>query len=194
MSIDWGDAPTWVAGAFAAAAAYYARGTLKSQRQQIDEQREFIAEQAANLQLERAEYGAIAAERRRAQAALIRMEPNPQTHRSGLTDPWTEWWLVKIHNRSSEPVRDVVVRFGENHTALGSFHGNDHMCRGAQLGVPLPVLAREGAAWFKSASSTDGSMPNALPCVYFTDNEGVRWKLDRYGDLAEVPPEPVAGE
>ncbi|MGY3682981.1 hypothetical protein [Streptomyces sp. TE33382] len=44
--IDWGDAPTWIAGGFAAVAAFYARGTLKSQQNQIAEQREFIAERS----------------------------------------------------------------------------------------------------------------------------------------------------
>ncbi|MFE0651354.1 hypothetical protein ACFVZH_22475 [Streptomyces sp. NPDC059534] len=68
MNINWGDAPTWVAGAFAAAAAYYTRGMLKSQRQQIDEQRQFIEEQSANLALERAELRAQAEDRRIAQA------------------------------------------------------------------------------------------------------------------------------
>ncbi|MEU6168076.1 hypothetical protein [Streptomyces tanashiensis] len=193
MSIDWGDAPTWVAGVFAAAAAYYTRGMLKSQRQQIDEQRDFIAEQAANLELERSEFRALAAERRQAQAAKIRMEPKSKQDRPGPNDPWTEWWMVHIQNRSAEPVHDVVVRFGEAHTALSAFHGNDHQGRGVQLGVPLPVLAREGTAWFKSSSSTDGSMPNAHPVVYFTDNENVRWRLDRYGDLVEAPPEQNAG-
>ncbi|MGA5198153.1 hypothetical protein [Streptomyces exfoliatus] len=68
MSIDWGDAPTWVAGAFAAATAYYTRGMLKSQRQQIEEQRDFIREQSAHLTLERRALMAQAEERRYAQA------------------------------------------------------------------------------------------------------------------------------
>lgn len=194
MTIDWGDAPTWVAGAFAAAAAFYTRGMLKSQRQQINEQRQFIAEQATNLEMERAEFRTQAAERRRAQAAQVRMEPKPMQNRHGENLPWTEWWMVLIRNQSSEPVHNVVVRFGESHVALGSYHGNDHMARKESLGMPLPVLAREGTAWFKSASSTDGSMPNAHPAVYFTDNEGVRWKLDRYGDLSEAPSDPLVAE
>lgn len=194
MSIDWGDAPTWVAGAFAAAAAYYTRGMLRSQRQQIDEQREFIAAQATNLEMERSELRAQAADRRRAQAAQIRMVPKPKQDRGSANDPWTESWMVHIQNESPEPIHGIEVRFGDSHTAIGSYHGNDNLGRNINLGVPLPKLASGGTAWFKSSSSTDGSMPNAHPVVSFKDNEGVRWKLDRYGDLAEVPPEQAAGE
>ncbi|MEU6774683.1 hypothetical protein [Streptomyces sp. NPDC046759] len=52
-AINWGDVPTWLGAIFAAAAAGAAVWTLKSQRDQIGEQRAFIAEQAANLRRER---------------------------------------------------------------------------------------------------------------------------------------------
>ncbi|MET7912000.1 hypothetical protein ABZS98_27775 [Streptomyces avermitilis] len=43
--MDGGDLATWVGSSFAAIAAAATLGTLKSQRDQIGEQRQFIADQ-----------------------------------------------------------------------------------------------------------------------------------------------------
>ncbi|MFF2650406.1 hypothetical protein [Streptomyces sp. NPDC058045] len=114
--IDWGDVPTWIAGAFAAAAAYYARGTLRSQQQQIDEQRGFIAEQAANLRLEREELRAQLAERRATQARKIRLDVTATG--AELSDETGELinpdrWLVVVRNESEAPIYDITAQFGD---------------------------------------------------------------------------------
>ncbi|MFI5685888.1 hypothetical protein [Streptomyces sp. NPDC051636] len=71
--INWGDVPTWLGTLFAAAAAGAAVWTMKSQRDQIREQRVFIGEQSATMALERAELRAAAEDRRWAQARRVRM-------------------------------------------------------------------------------------------------------------------------
>jgi hypothetical protein len=70
-SINWGDAPTWAGAIFAAAAAAFTFITLRSQRQQLGEQRTFIGEQLVNLQAERDALAAAARARRSAQARQV---------------------------------------------------------------------------------------------------------------------------
>lgn len=190
MSIDWGDAPTWVAGAFAAAAAFYTRGMLKSQREQIDEQREFIREQSANLELERAEFRAQAEDRKRAQAAQVRLTGQVVESGGGVHGPLNETWRARVENRSGEPIKDVVVRYGPSHTSIGSYGRNDPDGHGRNFGIPLAVIGANGTFCFRSPTSSNGDLSNARPTALFTDSAGVRWLLDEHGALSEAPPEP----
>ncbi|MGP4090744.1 hypothetical protein [Streptomyces sp. KR55] len=87
--LDWGDVPTWIGGAGALGAAWFAYQTITSQRQQIGEQREFIAEQSRfmaeqkqNLELERVEL------RGRRRPAVGAGPPGPDVSAHG-------WWTAR---------------------------------------------------------------------------------------------------
>ncbi|MFB7589365.1 hypothetical protein [Streptomyces sp. NPDC056169] len=175
MSIDWGDAPTWVAGAFAAAAAYYTRGMLKSQRQQIDEQRQFIAEQSANLALERQALSAQAQDRRVAHARQIS----------------ADWYgnMLRVLNASSAPITAVTAMFGElpspkAHEVVPSGLGNHELLRG-DFETPVQIV---GAGRTYAFAPPEGEFTGAL-CVLFSDEDGERWRLSAEGALESVPQE-----
>jgi hypothetical protein len=182
-SIDWGDAPTWIAGGFAAVAAYYARGTLRSQQQQITEQREFIAEQAANLRLEREELQAQLADRRSAQARQIRLECRAEG--AELNDETGElenadFWTVVIRNQSETPVYDLTVAFaGEPPRWVQTA---DRAGGGA-----VRVLPREQIATFTSPRVDPIRLMGSRPVVRFRDADGVWWRLLHDERLEEVP-------
>ncbi len=177
MSIDWGDAPTWVAGAFAAAAAYYTRGMLKSQRQQIDEQREFIREQSANLALERQALRAQAEERRVAHARQIS----------------ASWFggMVRVLNASDAPITDVTAMFGERESVKG--HEvvpagiGDHELLSGEYDMPVDVIgAGRTYAFAAPEEGVEGTV-----CVLFSDEDGQRWRLGVDGKLESAPEEGV---
>lgn len=174
VSIDWGDAPTWVAGAFAAAAAYYTRGMLKSQRQQIDEQRQFIAEQSANLSLERQALQAQADERKYAHARQVEAER------------WQHF--LKVRNLSDAPITDVFVRFGDRsatkaHQIIPAGHGDPPRFSGdSEMPVELIGPGREYAF-------VDGieRWTTEVAVLFFTDEDSARWQLDQDGKLEVAP-------
>jgi hypothetical protein len=176
--IDWGDAPTWIAAFFAAGAAVFAGGTLRSQRQQIAEQQAFIAEQSQNLQMERDELRAAAEDRRYAQARQI------DTELRGLG--------VRVYNNSDAPIADVLVTLGEApaHHAAEVFDALDrHSRTSGEYIVPMPVMGARRCFSFRGAGDVD---PGPNFDVYFTDDAGVRWHLDQLGKLVEVPPPDVS--
>lgn len=173
-NINWGDAPTWIAGLFAATAAYYTRGMLRSQQQQIKEQREFIAEQSANLALEREALKAAAAERREEQARQVRAtEVNGQ---------------AVVRNESSAPVRDVTCQSGDAQSLVAHLaeieevdrHFNYAMSRSAVEECPLGSLAPGFLATFSGHVEGDPFV------VEFTDDAGLRWRLDQHSVLRPV--------
>ncbi|MFF3247364.1 hypothetical protein ACFYWY_27410 [Streptomyces sp. NPDC002870] len=174
--IDMGDAPTWIAGGFAAIAAYCAWGTLKSQRQQIGEQQQFIAEQSATLALERSELRAVAESRRRAQAELVEITRSP---------------VLRVWNGSGAPLRDVQMMFGTQAADSGAeiffAPGMNFGRTGDRQVTPVPVL---GAGRTFSFSATPEPVRGELRRLLFTDDAGVRWSLDEHGALEEIPPEP----
>uniref|UniRef100_UPI003516A00A hypothetical protein n=1 Tax=Streptomyces calvus TaxID=67282 RepID=UPI003516A00A len=199
--IDWGDAPTWVAGAFAAAAAFYARGTLRSQQKQIEEQRHFIEQQSMNLALEREALQAAADERKRAQASAVRMavrevsSPNTPSDGAGGRVHW-DALAADVVNESNEPVHDVVVRFG-GQDAIGAKQGVRQRFAGGQLTgrwegtgdelhPPVTLLGATGCLIFASGAIGREQLETERPVVFFTDNAGVRWSLDEHGSLQEV--------
>ncbi|MGW3572232.1 hypothetical protein ACWDSL_51725 [Streptomyces sp. NPDC000941] len=190
-SIDWGDAPTWIAGVFAAAAAYYARGTLRSQQKQIREQREFIAEQSATLALERAELSAAAEERKWAQARQVRMRiwTARRVQRTWVrAREGYERWDVEVENGSSEPVRAVKVRFGASYTASEAYDlAHEDLPGGGRLGAPVPLIGPGRTFLFVSPNWPETTVDNNRPHVYFTDDAGLRWHLNEHGQLTERP-------
>ncbi|MEU7431076.1 hypothetical protein AB0B07_09495 [Streptomyces sioyaensis] len=174
--IDWGDAPTWFGSVFAAAAASFAYMTIKSQREQIEEQRIFIAEQSETLQLEREALRAAAVDRRETQARTVRVYIPSSSH------------LLRVHNDSNSPIHDVTGVCGDV-TALVA-EEMDSMCRDTDSrvgdvrgGERVPVsLMGAGRSYAFSRPDTALVWTGAL----FTDNDGVRWSLDLNGQLQEV--------
>ncbi|MFE2555984.1 hypothetical protein ACFXGT_08100 [Streptomyces sp. NPDC059352] len=209
MSIDWGDAPTWIAAVFAGGAAWFAGSTWLSQkrqlgllRSQVEEQSEFIGEQrvlireqSENIQLERGELRAQAKERRYAQARAVMMQAEwaptgPDAY--GRATP--DHWRVTVRNASSEPLRDVTVRFGDAYLPVGaSLLDEERNSYEPNFPVPVHLVGPRRVFRFDSARGSVG-VENAHPVLLFTDNAGVRWRLDEHGELSEVPPEgPASG-
>lgn len=203
--IDWGDVPTWLGAVFAAGAAGAAVWTLASQRRQISEQQEFIAEQTAlmaeqrqNLELERGELRAAAEDRRVAQARQIRMyqrmlgsEPDGMGGIIGV-----DHWAVTVQNPSDAPVHQLEVRFGAAYIASDAWEwpafelSNLRASVGDRLAMPVYMLGPGRAARFASQKWPAATVHNNRPVLFFTDDAGLRWRLDSYGKLEEAPAEP----
>lgn len=202
--LDWGDVPTavgsfftGVGAVFAGGAAWFAYQTIKSQRQQIDEQRAFISEQTQfmndqreNLLLERAELQSHAEERRVAQARNVKMLP--EAHGSSGTDAYGnetgfDSWHVLVLNGSSEPITDVMVRFGDTYNAASArIVHTRHPDTGARP-VPVHLIPDGGEVSFYSPRWSETTVENNRPALLFTDAAGTRWRRDFHGKLEEVP-------
>ncbi|MCX5357182.1 hypothetical protein OG864_00040 [Streptomyces sp. NBC_00124] len=188
MEVDWGDVPTWLGGTFAAIAAYGAVATMRSQRLQIEEQRQFLRTQTALLSLDH---------RERTHAQALKVSLKARLHSSG--NYWC--WLSTVENWSDGPISDVQVSFG---TAAPQSARIDP-------GFPIPAstAARVGR-WFRSWPEVDldahisigprgkGAFssslvlankelqPGTAPILEFTDTNNLRWRLDHYGDLTDL--------
>lgn len=187
--IDWGDAPTWIAGAFAALAAFYARSTLRSQQNQIAEQRSFIAEQSANLQLERQALSADLDDRRSAQARQVRLKHMAHGAElnmdSGQMEGASQWYLT-VANESDAPLYGLSVTFNDLPATWVQSPGR----AGAQ---PLRILARGMQAEFQSPVFESTELSGARGVVTFKDDQGVSWRMRADEQLEEVTdPEPAA--
>lgn len=195
---DFGDVPTWIGGGGALAAGWFAYQTIRSQRQQIGEQQAFIAEQTRfmdeqrqNLGLERAELRAAAEYRRWSQARQIRMRAAkaPQVGQGAATAQW----IVTVTNLSAIPVSNLEVRFGSAYLAaevyewIPDYLGEPRGRRGGRLILPVPLLGPERAVRFFSQEWPAATAQNNRPALFFTDGNDVRWTLDSYGKLEEVP-------
>ncbi|NEC76470.1 hypothetical protein [Streptomyces rochei] len=189
--------PTWIGGAGALAAGWFAFQTIKSQRQQIGEQQAFIAEQTRfmdeqrqNLELERRELRAAAEDRRSAQARQVQMIPRQAgatTDREG-NDVAADHWVVTVQNDSDAPVSDVDVRFGSAYLASEVYEVPASR-RGPEERRPRPLhlLGAGRTARFYSQRWQPTTVHNNRPTLLFTDSDGVRWSLDYYGKLEEAP-------
>ncbi|MEU9149191.1 hypothetical protein AB0D59_01225 [Streptomyces sp. NPDC048417] len=194
--LQWGDVPTALGTCFAGGAAWFAYQTIKSQRQQINEQREFIAEQTRfmaeqqqNLVLERAELQDQAEERRISQARDVAMISEARGSTTideyGDADGYDSW-LATVLNRSRDPIHDVVVRFGDAYNADSV---TDLKARHPDSGsrpVPAPLIPGGGEFAFFSPRWSEGTVRRNRPVLFFTDDNGARWRLDSYGKLEEV--------
>lgn len=193
--MNWGDAPTWIAAVFAGGAAWFAYLTIKSQREQIREQRVFIGEQSANLMLERAELRAALEARRWAQAKRVTM-----TYRTGGfsdrdstgSETGYDRWKVVVTNGSGEPVTDVMVRFGDTYNASNAVEvGEQGLPDQGRRGVPVNVVGPGRQVRFESPRWSETTVDNNRPMAWFTDAAGVTWVLDRDGAL--MPEEGQSG-
>ncbi|MDT0387836.1 hypothetical protein [Streptomyces dubilierae] len=176
--MDSGDLATWVGSTFAAIAAGATLWTLKSQRDQIDEQRQFIAEQSATLALERQELLANAQDRREEQARKINIE---------VTPPY-----VKVLNFSDDPVTDVrCLEDGQPPIRAASSRAE-----GAEAALSMVLEQLQGQeqthidtlgvgriGWFQRRS--DPSRTGAVE-IAFTDAAGVRWVKTHLGELRQA--------
>lgn len=195
--VDWGDVPTWFGAGFAALAFGAAAWTLKSQRDQISEQRTFIGEQSATLVLEREALRAAAEDRKWEQARQIEMLSHMGYE---LTDSEgnaveADHWVVTIVNESDAPIHGVEVRFGDAYRASDVFEcarGLSDWVVGERQATPVYLLGPGRASRFLSQSLSSATLHNSRPSVAFTDDDGVRWTLDTHGKLEEASPEPGA--
>ncbi|MFC7906456.1 hypothetical protein [Streptomyces nigra] len=189
--IDWGDVPTWLGVVFAAGAAGAAVWTLASQRVQIREQREFIAEQAQNLTLERAELRAAAEGRKWSQARQVSMEDERLSDGGG-----GEFWMVQVFNGSDAPIRDLHVRFGDAYLPSETHEVREVGIDPLQSVIgetwvhPLHSLGAGRAVRFTSQAFQPHTAHNSRPSLKFTDDNGIRWAVDHLGVLAEASDDP----
>lgn len=174
MGIDWGDVPTWVAGAFAAVAAIGATATLKSQKQQLEEQRDFL----------------------RAQTALLSLDHRDRVWKQALKISCSTkvfWWLsgykgAVVRNGSDAPITDVQVTFGEEApVSVWSRWGSHASLLDGDPAIWRALRGRESVC-FHSRSVPKPRREFLDPSVAFTDAGGVRWCLGPYGDLRQIEP------
>lgn len=191
--INWGDVPTWFGTTFAALAAGAAVWTLKSQRDQIGEQRAFIGEQSATLALERAELRAAAEDRKWAQARKVYSEHRLRQH-------GTEGAALRevvVVNNSDASIHVIDVRFGtaylaaEVHEMVPGTLPRDYQL-GERWMAPRHLLGPGRGVIFRSQAGPESTAHNNPPTVSFTDDSGQRWTLDPHGKLDEAPPDPQA--
>ncbi|MGI3199649.1 hypothetical protein ACRJ4W_15460 [Streptomyces sp. GLT-R25] len=194
--------PTWIGGAGALAAGWFAFQTIRSQREQIGEQQAFIAEQTRfmddqrqNLELERAELRAAAEDRRWAQARQVRMHQKMVGGQpdggGGLTEP--DHWAVTVQNASDAPVHQLEVHFGTAYRASDAWEwpafepDTLRATVGGRLAIPVFLLGPGRAVRFGSQRWSPATVHNNRPTLFFTDDGGVRWRLGSDGKLEEVP-------
>jgi hypothetical protein len=212
---EWlGDLPTWIGAGGALGAAWFAYQTIKSQRQQLGEQQNFIVEQTRfmadqrlNLRLERDELTAVSLERRWEQARQVRIsgswrasrrsendhEPHDPSaaHAPPFPEPDAYVGSFFVENRSRAPLRSVEVSFPCGVPATEAFvrpldeRRRDSAPSFRVLATALPVDRIE-PEW--GAVFTSGDVPAGSPdlvSVFFTDDRGLRWVLDTKGMLKE---------
>ncbi|MFF8989684.1 hypothetical protein ACF09H_06960 [Streptomyces sp. NPDC014983] len=86
-------------------------------------------------------------------------------------------------NDSDAPVQQVEVRFGvaynssEAHEVLGNGMPDDRL---AQL---VDLIGPHQAVRFVSQRYSSAAVHNNPPVLFFSDENGARWALDRRGDL-----------
>ncbi|MYR93086.1 MULTISPECIES: hypothetical protein [unclassified Streptomyces] len=177
-SIDWGDAPTWIAAVFAGGAALFAGLTIRSQRQQIAEQRGFIGEQSRNLRLEREALEAGRQERRRAQAEEIYIG---RTNRRALGE---------VRNHSGAPIKDVTLEAGDLRSVSAEFVDLEGRPTSRTTNeLPLAVVGAGKRATFLLRLEQPLSEVSETFVVTFTDADGVRWQRNEHGLLTELADE-----
>lgn len=172
-------------------AAYFAWRTIRSQQAQIAEQQEFIAEQSSTMALERQELLALAADRRIAQARLVKVEA---VHLDAVHDADGSrlrgaQWDVLVENLSDAPIREVLAKFGDAYLPLRCQEYNVHgvPIDGPDLPMPLPVAAPNRSYVFKWGGSDSATVHNSRPLVSFQDARGVTWLVDEHGAISERP-------
>jgi hypothetical protein len=180
-SINWGDAPTWAGAIFAAAAAAFTFITLRSQRQQLGEQRTFIGEQLVNLQAERDALAAAARDRRSAQARQVTLRTRLVIGPDG-PDAGGCYLQAVVSNGSDRPITDVDVEFGDlTADQVQATRVPDHRI----VDVPCGIGPRQAYQFASKGSSMDHVEEIDVISV-FTDASGVAWRLTEDNFLSEI--------
>ncbi|MEU7428382.1 hypothetical protein [Streptomyces sp. NPDC040750] len=159
-------------GLFAGVAAYGAMATLRSQKRQIKEQRQFIADQSSVLELQRHELSAVKEGRRWEQARKVSC--------GYAASRGNEIQWLSVANRSSAPVYGVNVLWGGRHVnstkvVVSRFTGGR-----TPATSPVECLNSLEEALFKPP--TGGIRAD----IYFTDDAGQRWHMDAAGGLVSA--------
>ncbi|MEV7793389.1 hypothetical protein AB0O68_15560 [Streptomyces sp. NPDC087512] len=202
---EWGDVPTWIGGAGALAAGWFAYQTIRSQRQQIGEQQAFIAEQIRfmgeqrqNLELEREELRAAAEDRRTTQAKRVKMHSRKAggaTDGQGVTTPDSHW-VVTVTNESDTPIRQVEVRFGTAYNSAEVYEWNPAWHPASEprssnrLTQLVDFIGPGRAVRFESQRYSSATVHNNPPVLFFSDENDARWALTARGDLGATRQEP----
>ncbi|WP_432110798.1 hypothetical protein [Streptomyces sp. YPW6] len=190
MGIDWGDAPTWAGAAFAAAAAYGALMTMRSQRAQIREQRDFIADQRKVLNLQEQELtdGARARQLEQARqvsldADIVRVVDTVGSARRQVDIGWR--WVTCVKNASNAPIYGVRVQVGDDlHEAAWPAVSRQRPDGPEQSGAADVIKA--GALWcFRSpVYESEFGGGTVRPVALFRDESHREWHLDEHGSLS----------
>ncbi|OKI22219.1 hypothetical protein [Streptomyces sp. CB03911] len=204
--IQWGDAPTWLGFIAAGIAAFFAFRSFQKMRDQVSDQRDFIAdqlvfigdqrqfmadqmtfigdqrqfmiEQSANLALERQALTADAAARRASQARQVTMN----VVRTEST------CMARVLNGSNAPLKDVDLRFGAYVVSAMEVHpNNEQLPRGPERPTPLEVVGPGAVFNFWLRGHSADTIREARARLQFTDENGVSWLVDEYNSLSEVP-------
>ncbi|MFC8661268.1 hypothetical protein [Streptomyces sp. NPDC057199] len=181
-SINWGDAPTWAGAIFAAAAAAFTFITLRSQHQQLDEQRVFIGEQLVNLQAERDALVVAAQDRRSAQARQVTLRTQLVIGPDGPDAADGCYLQAVVSNSSDRPITDVDVEFGDlTADQVQATRVPDHQI----VDAPCGIGPRQAYQFASKDSSMDRLEEIAVTTVS-TDASGVTWRLTDDNFLSEI--------
>ncbi|MFI6765069.1 hypothetical protein [Streptomyces sp. NPDC050355] len=94
-------------------------------------------------------------------------------------------WRAQVTNRSTEPIRDLMVRFGEAYVAVGAVTF-DESGQGNPVPVPVHLLGPGRRCELRSQRFRVTTLQNSPPTLFFTDAGGQRWRIDVHGELSEA--------
>jgi hypothetical protein len=142
--------------------------------------------------LEREELRALAAERRVAQARQVEMtfRTAGSTGTNGYgDDTGYDRWDVTVVNGSGAPIHDVMVRFGGVYNAAAAAEVEARgLPDGGRRTVPVHLIGGGRSVDFESPRWTEDTVDRSRPALHFTDDNGVRWSRDEFGQLEELQP------
>ncbi|MET7299812.1 hypothetical protein [Embleya sp. NPDC005575] len=178
--VDWSNALTAAGAVFAATAAWATLQTLRKQRQQLDHQRSFMAEQGRVLQLQRDQLLAYAKDRID-QARRIIVDSK---YADVLGDPAADGngsRTVTVTNPTDYPIRSVRVDFGVTDRAEWATIQIEGQYGATRSRYPIDVLVPRGVAVFYSGVLLANDIYYYSPQVTFTDSLGRQWKVTETG-------------
>jgi hypothetical protein len=106
-------------------------------------------------------------------------------------------WRTQVQNPSAEPIHEVAVRVADAdlpRAFVGSPVGtgttwSQRATSRFQRSVPVPLVSAGASYLFASEIWPEEQSDALRPVCFFTDNNGVRWRRDEFGDLREVDPD-----
>lgn len=165
-AIRWGDVPTWVAAIGTSGALILA--VLGSNGERRTRRRREEAE-------------------RRAQARLVTVEAGiGRSSKSG--EIWTVAGYAIVHNRSDEPITDLMIKIEMRAAA----EWRNYRVEPRSVPLTLPIVdahaSRTVDAPFRVPSAAPPGMIGVeeAATAYFTDHAGLRWARSSNGEIEEV--------